>query len=660
MRTTLKRGIGRGASLNGDGHANGNGDGIGLAFPAEPPVAIYRQPPPPPRTGRALAARIVAWSALVVAVLAGGVTSGAYLYFHETVAAVAPKSVDVRKALKSLKVALPGEPATALVIGYDRRANEAKGTPSRSDTIMLVRADPDEKSISLLSFPRDLSVEIRCPGQSAYVSKINAAYADCGTQGTVETVRALTGVPINYIITVNFRGFRQLVDKVGGVWMDIDRRYFNDRGGSCLGCYATINLRPGYQRLTGLKALDFVRYRHTDSDLYRNARQQLFVNAFKDQIQSSVSVFELPKVIKVITSNIEVGQGGGKDVSAKTVLRYAALAYSLPPGHIFQARIEGLEGSADLYTSTENIDRAVREFRNPDVESPRKATAVALNEKVKIKTPPPRDTSVLVLNGNGVEGSASTASYLLGQRGYQLLSPAAGLTANAPSYDFFRTEVHFDARRAGAKPAATKLGNLFGSADVKKLTPRFRSLSNGAMVVVVLGQTFHGRLASAPVDQTPKRQPASVVDGSSAAIGLLRDFRREIDFPLMVPTKIESSSGLDTEMPVRVYPIDPDKEHQALRLTYRLGFRNEYWGIQMTDWDDPPVLEGRNFVRKIAGRRYELYYNGPRLHMVVLKTDGASYWVVNTLLDRLSNETMIAIAKGLRPLAKVGARLASP
>jgi hypothetical protein len=73
----------------------------------------------------------------------------------------------------------------------------------------------------------------------------------------------------------------------------------------------------------------------------------------------------------------------------------------------------------------------------------------------------------------------------------------------------------------------------------------------------------------------------------------------------------------------------------------------------MTDWEDPPVLGGRNFVRKIGGRTYELYYNGPRLHMVVLKTDGASYWVVNTLLDRLSNETMIAIAKSLRPLAKV-------
>jgi len=648
MRTTLKRGIGRGASFNGDGGL----DGTGFGFPALAPVAIYRQPPPIARSGRSVVTRVLGWSALVLAVIAGGIAGGAYLYLHETVAAVATKSVDVKKALKSLKVALPGEPATALVIGYDRRANEAEGTPSRSDTLMLVRADPDGKTISLLSFPRDLSAEIRCPGQSTYVAKINAAYADCGTRGTVETVRALTGVPINYIITVNFRGFRQLVDKIGGVWMDIDRRYFNDRGGSCEGCYATINLRPGYQRLTGLRALDFVRYRHTDSDLYRNARQQLFVSAFKDQVKSSVSLLKLPRVIKVITQNIEVGQGGGKDVSAKTVLRYAALAYSLPPGRVFQARIDGLEGSADLYAAPENIERAVREFRDPDVESPRKANAVALNEKLKVRTPPPRDTSVLVLNGNGVEGSASTASYLLGQRGYQILSPAGGLTANAPSYDYFRTEVYFDARRVGAKPAARKLANLFGSADVKKLTPRIRLLSNRSLVVVVLGQTFHGRLASAPVDQTPKRQPASVVEGGSDAIGLLREYRQEIDFPLMVPTKIDRSSSIDGEMPLRVYPIDPGKEHQAVRLIYRHGL-NEYWGVQMTDWEDPPVLEGRNFVRKIGGRTYELYYNGPRLHMVVLKTDGASYWVVNTLLDRLSNETMIAIAKGLRPLAKL-------
>ena len=643
MRTTLKRGVGRGATLNGNGRA---------AIPPAPlgAVTVYRQPPPQSRSGRSLALAILGWSALVLAVLVGGTTGGAYLYLHETVAAVAPRSAEVKRALKSLQIALPGEPATALVLGYDHRADEGKNAPSRSDTLMLVRADPGGKTISLLSFPRDLNVPIDCPGHSTFTAKINAAYATCGAVGSLRTVRDLTGLPINYIITINFRGFRQLVDKLGGVWLDIDRRYYNDHGGPT--GYAKINLQPGYQRLNGTRALDFVRFRHTDSDIYRTARQQLFVRSFKDQIEHSFSVTKLPQVIKVITSNVEVGQGGGKDVSARTVLRYAALAYSLPPGHVFQSRINGLEGFADLTTAPENIQRAVREFRDPDVSSPEKATAVALGEKVKQKAPSPRETTVLVLNGNGVEGAAGSASYLLSQRGYQTLQPANGLRADAPSFDYFRTQVYLDPRVKGAKPAAQKLAALFGSADVGKLVPKIRARSNGAMLVVVLGQTFHGRLASAPIDQTPQRQPANVVTGSSAAVDLLRRYRRQIDFPLMVPTKIERSSWVDSEMPIRVYKIDPDKKHSAVRLTYRVG-DNQYWGVQMTDWEDAPVLAGRNFVRKIAGRRYELYYNGPNLHMVVLQTDGASYWVVNTLLDSLSNETMIAIAKGLQPLAKV-------
>jgi LCP family protein required for cell wall assembly len=517
---------------------------------------------------------------------------------------------------------------------------------------MLVRADPGEKTISLLSFPRDLRVDVFCPGQSTYRDKINAAYSDCGAQGTLETVRKLTGIPINYIITVNFRGFRELVDKLGGVWMDVDRRYFNDHGGPY--GYAKINLQPGYQRLTGLKALDFVRFRHTDSDIYRNARQQQFVRAFKNQIDSAFSITKLPQVIKVVTSNVEVGQGGGKDVSAKTVLSYGFLAYSLPPGHVFQERIEGLEGFSDLTTDPVNIQTAVRDFESPDVESPQKATAVALGEKVKRKAPAPRDTSVIVLNGNGLEGSASTANYLLSQRGYRMVLPPNGLPANAPNIDFFRTTVYFDPRAAGAKAAAQKLANLFGSADVKAVSKPVKRLTNGAMLAAVVGQTFHGRLASAPVDRTPQRQPASVTtSGASEAVDLLRDWRRRIDYPMMVPTKIADGSSLDPEKPMRVYRIDPDGKHKAIRLTYRLAGGNEYWGVQMTDWDDAPVLGDRNFVRRIGGRRYELYYNGAHLHMVVLRTDGASYWVVNTLLDRLSNETMIAIAKGMRPLAEV-------
>ena len=73
-----------------------------------------------------------------------------------------------------------------------------------------------------------MTVDVHCPSGAQYRGKINSAYAECGPEGTLQTVKALTGLPINYLMTVNFRGFRQIVDRLGGVWMDVDRRYYND------------------------------------------------------------------------------------------------------------------------------------------------------------------------------------------------------------------------------------------------------------------------------------------------------------------------------------------------------------------------------------------------------------------------------------------------
>jgi LCP family protein required for cell wall assembly len=641
MRTTLKRGLGRAAAPNGNGTAV-------LPPGSTSPVTVYRpNPAGRSRTGRL--GRVLVWLGIAALVLTVGASGGTYLYFHESVAALAPESPGVKRAQGQLEAPLPGEPAVALVIGYDHRVADGKGAPSRSDTMMLVRADPETDSISLLSFPRDMLVEIRCPGRTPFVDKIAHAYVNCGPQGSLQTVKALTKLDINYLITVNFLGFVQIVDKLGGAWLDVDRRYFNDRTGPS--GYATIDLQPGYQKLSGRQALDYVRYRHTDSDLYRVARQQQFVRAFKGQVQEDPGLTDLLKVVNTITRHVEVAQGGGGNVDGKTVLSYARFAYELPRGRVFQNRIEGLEGFAELTTDSANVTRAVQTFTHPDVQASEKATAVALGRKLRQTAPAPRDTSITVLNGNGKTGSASTAGYLLGQRGYQILTPPNGLPANAPSFDYFRTEVYFDASQRGARAAADKVANLFASAETRALPGAISQLSNGAMLTVVVGQTFHDSLASAPIDQTPKRERPNVVSGASAARDLLREKRQRVSFPLMLPTVIERSSWVDGEVPVRVYWADPGRKHKAVRLVYRMG-SNEYWGVQMTDWEDAPVLGDRSLTRRIGGRVYDLYYNGPKLHMVVLNTPKARYWVVNTLLDRLSNETMLAIAKGLRPLGR--------
>ena len=100
-------------------------------------------------------------------------------------------------------------------------------------------------------------------------------------------------------------------------------------------------------------------------------------------------------MIKTITKNVEVGVGGNAELDGKTVLRYALFAYSLPPGHFFQSKLEGIEETSgfDLLVPQENVQKAVQEFSHPDVDSPKKATQVALNEKPKAsvdQAPPAR------------------------------------------------------------------------------------------------------------------------------------------------------------------------------------------------------------------------------------------------------------------------------
>ena len=117
----------------------------------------------------------------------------------------------------------------------------------------------------------------------------------------------------------------------------------------------------------------------------------------------------------------------------------------------------------------------------------------------------------------------------------------------------------------------------------------------------------------------------------------------------MVPNTVEASSYADQEEPIRVYPITNGQK--AVRLTFLDNMELAgYWGIEETSWNDAPVLQQPNFKHTIGGRKYDFYYSGPNLHMVVLRMPKASYWVVNTLTDTLSNETMIEIAKNLKPL----------
>lgn len=199
---------------------------------------------------------------------------------------------------KSTQVTIPdpGDPQTLLLIGSDHRA----GTPfssANTDTMMLVHIDPNSSTINLLSVPRDLEVQIPEGGVMA-TDKLNSAYSIGGPGLLVKILKSevFPGIKINHIIDVNFGGFIDLVNQIGCVYADVDHRYYNN---TALTDYSSIDIQPGYQKLCGTDALEFVRFRHTDTDIVRNARQQDFLRWAKSQFSQDQIINSRDTLLKI-------------------------------------------------------------------------------------------------------------------------------------------------------------------------------------------------------------------------------------------------------------------------------------------------------------------------------------------------------------------------
>jgi hypothetical protein len=170
--------------------------------------------------------------------------------------------------------------------------------------------------------------------------------------------------------------------------------------------------------------------------------------------------------------------------------------------------------------------------------------------------------------------------------------------------------------------------------------------------VVVVGSSFNGELDNpqAHVAPPPVHTAAAVRNEPSVTSYSLEQVRSKVPFRILVPTEVEQSSRLSSLDGVRAFKPVPYRHE--LVMSFVTGAGNVYWQVIETDWTDAPILRHPTAFERIAGRTYRLYTTGGNIHMIVLRQGGTSYWVVNTLRDELSNETMIAIAKGLQPLAK--------
>jgi polyisoprenyl-teichoic acid--peptidoglycan teichoic acid transferase len=252
-----------------------------------------------PKSRRGSLARFAIAAVIVIAFTATTTAVAGLLQFKTFVA-----YISVTAPIKHAHVTVPhpGQPQTILVIGSDHRAGNPFKT-ANTDTMMLVHIDANSSTINVISVPRDLKVALP-EGGALVSSRLNAAYSQGGPNLLEKVLKqqVFPKLQVNHIIDVNFGGFEAVVNAIGCVYADVDRRYYNN---TAVTDYSSINLQPGYQRLCGADALSFVRFRHTDSDLVRNARQQDFLRWAKAQFGVSELFSERTKLLKIFGQHTE-------------------------------------------------------------------------------------------------------------------------------------------------------------------------------------------------------------------------------------------------------------------------------------------------------------------------------------------------------------------
>jgi polyisoprenyl-teichoic acid--peptidoglycan teichoic acid transferase len=263
------------------------------------PVIAPSIAPEPPRRAWWMAKRVLL-AAVGIVLLTGATT---YVVARNEVGKVV-EALDQNQRVKiATKVLVPtskGAPETLLLVGNDERPppkdNPGGAVLPHSNEMLLVRIDPSKPTISMLSIPRELRVTFTAPNGEVITNRINSAYTygsedgggtSGGTKLMLETIKSVLGITVNHVFVTNFPKFKRAVDEMGCVYMTVDKRYYhiNEPGGEQ---YFEINLQPGYQRLCGKQALEFVANRHESTSVIRDARDQRFLLAVKAQYGSTL------------------------------------------------------------------------------------------------------------------------------------------------------------------------------------------------------------------------------------------------------------------------------------------------------------------------------------------------------------------------------------
>jgi polyisoprenyl-teichoic acid--peptidoglycan teichoic acid transferase len=292
--------------------------------------------------------RFLTASFVIIASIAAATAASLILYLSDIADAL--KKNGIRQDVSGILTSVPSSGAqTILILGSDKRNNEISGKYGLSDTTMLLRLDPDRHAIALLSLPRDLKVDI--PGVGT--DKLNAAYSLGGPKLTLQTVKSITGLQINHLVNVDFTGFARAVNAIGCVYVDVDRRYYIAPNSGT----SEINLQPGYQALCGFDALSFVRYRHTDNDIVRSARQQAFLREARAKVPPSRLIEDRHKLLHIFTSYTS------SDIDDPSqLLELLKLFFDLRGAEIKQVHLDSTLGPSYVYATQDQIKQGVDQF----------------------------------------------------------------------------------------------------------------------------------------------------------------------------------------------------------------------------------------------------------------------------------------------------------
>jgi LCP family protein required for cell wall assembly len=345
----------------------------------------------PPRPGRKMKWRAFAALAGIVVMTGFAVSAFGLIQLDKVVDAFNKAGGKNFIKLPDVTPAEAGKPQTIMLLGTDGRLGEDKGAGSRSDTIILARLNAKKSAITLMSIPRDLKVTI--PGFQL-PDKINAAFANGGTTLTLKTVKNLLSRPgkpfkINHVVQVNFSGFHRLVNYLGCAYIDVDRHYFNDVGGP--GGYATIDIPEGYQKMCGGNGLSYVRYRHTDNDLIRGARQQDFIRQLLRTrgVRKRLSFSKRITLARIAGRYTRTDEALSKSKTAILSLLKLGLAVADKPVQQVTFGAGRIQDDGDyLVASDDAIDETIDQFLNPKTvteETAKTAPAEPKSSKSKKK-----------------------------------------------------------------------------------------------------------------------------------------------------------------------------------------------------------------------------------------------------------------------------------